>query len=88
MTEKGPLNIDQIMNDPSHRSIKKMQLFVGERHPLHINRHWIENLCYLFENRCHITLQRDQTSCYESIKFDGTIESGKTARSAKSMKMS
>ena len=49
------------MNDFSHRIIKEMQLLMGERYPLYINYHWIENLPYLFENRCVITLEGSQT---------------------------
>ena len=43
-------NIDQFMNDFLHRMIKEMQLLMGERYPLYINFHGIENLLYLFEN--------------------------------------
>ena len=45
-------NIDQGINDFSHRIMKEMQLLLGERYPLYINCHEIENLSYLFENRC------------------------------------
>ena len=37
-------NIDQIAQDSSHRTIKKMEFFIGERYPLHISCHEIENL--------------------------------------------
>ena len=45
MTEKWPKKIDQIMKNSSRRcrSIKKIQLFMGERYPLHI-------YCYRTEN--------------------------------------
>ena len=38
-----------------------MQLLMSERYPVHINCHGIENLPYLFENRCRITLERGGT---------------------------
>ena len=53
-----------------------MQLFVGERYPLHIYCHRITNLKYLFDNWCLITLERDETpigNCSvfgESLQFD------------------
>ena len=54
-------NIDQFINDFSHRIMKEMQLLMGERYPLGINCLWIENLSYLFENRCLITLDGGET---------------------------
>ena len=54
-------NIDQFINDLSHRIMKEMQLHMDERYHLHINCHAIENLSYLFENRCLITLERSET---------------------------
>ena len=50
-------NIDQFINDLSHRIMKEMQLLMGERYPLGINFLGIENLSYSFENRCLITLE-------------------------------
>ena len=41
--------------------MKEMQLLMGERYPLGINSLEIENLLYLFENRCLITLEGDGT---------------------------
>ena len=38
-----------------------MQILMGERYPPDINCHGIENLPYLFENRCLITLEGDET---------------------------
>ena len=43
-------NIDQFINDISHRIMKEMQLLMGERYPPGINFLGIENLSYLFEN--------------------------------------
>ena len=45
----------------SHRKMKEMQLFMGERYPPDINCRGIENLPYLFENRCLTTLERGET---------------------------
>ena len=53
-------NIDQFMNDLSHRIIKEMQLLMGERYSLGINFLGIENLSYVFENRCLITLEEGE----------------------------
>ena len=50
-------NIDQFINDLSHRIMKEMQLLVGERYLLGIKSLEIENLSYLFENQCLITLE-------------------------------
>ena len=50
-------NIDQFINDLSHRTMEEMQLLVGERYLLGINCLGIENLSYLFENQCLITLK-------------------------------
>ena len=69
-------NIDQFINDLSHRIMKEMQLLMGERYPLGINFLGIENLSYLFENRCLITLQGGETPMaycsiwIESLRFD------------------
>ena len=41
-------NIDHLINDLLHRIMKEMQLLMGERYPLYINCHGIENLSYLF----------------------------------------
>ena len=43
-------NIDQMIKDSSHTSIKKIQLFMGERYSMHIYSPGTENLQYLFEN--------------------------------------
>ena len=50
-------NIDQFINDLSHGIMKEMQLLMGERDPQGINLLGIENLSYLLENRCLITLE-------------------------------
>ena len=50
MTKKMAKNIDQMIKDSPHRSMKKIQLFMGERYPLHIYCHGTENLWYSFEN--------------------------------------
>ena len=50
-------NIDQCINDFSHRIMKEMKLLVGERYPVGINCLGIENYPYLFENRCLTTLE-------------------------------
>ena len=69
-------NIDQFVNNFSQRIMKEMQLLVGERYPLYINCLGIENLLYLFENRCLITLEGGETPmayCFvwiESLRFD------------------
>ena len=54
-------NIDQFINEFLHRITKEMQLLVGNRYPLYINGHGIENLSYSFENRCLITLEGGET---------------------------
>ena len=54
-------NIDQFINDFSDRIMNEMQLLMGERYALYINYHGIENLSYLFENRCLITLKGGET---------------------------
>ena len=53
-------NIDQSINDFSHRIMKEMQLLTGERYPLGINCLGTENLSYLFENRCLRLLREEQ----------------------------
>ena len=69
-------NIDQCMNDFLQRIMKEMQLLMGERYPLYFNCNWIENLLYLFENRCLITLEGGETpmaycsASIESLRFD------------------
>ena len=69
-------NIDLFINDFSHRIMQEMQLLKGERYPLYINCHGIENLSYLFENRCLIPLEGGETPmaycsvCIESLRFD------------------
>ena len=69
-------NIDQFINDLSHRIMKEMQLLMGEKYPLGINFLGIENLSYLFENRCLITLEGGETPMaycsirIESLRFD------------------
>ena len=59
MTEKWPKH--QCINDFSHRMMKEMQLLMCERYPLGINCLGIENLSYLFENQCLITLEGGET---------------------------
>ena len=54
-------NIDQFINDLSHRIMKEMQLLMGERYPLGVNFLGIENLSYLFENLCLVTLEGGKT---------------------------
>ena len=54
-------NIDQCINDFSHKIMKEMQLLMGERYPLGINCLGIENLSHLFENRCLIALEGGET---------------------------
>ena len=54
-------NIDQCINDLAHRIMKEMQLLMGERYPLGINFLGTENLSNVFENRCLITLEGDET---------------------------
>ena len=54
-------NIDQGINDSSHRIMKEMQLLMGERYPLDINCHGIENLPYLLDNRCLTALEGGET---------------------------
>ena len=54
-------NIDQCINDLSHRIMKEMQLLMGERYPLGIDFLGIENPSYVFENRCVITLEGGET---------------------------
>ena len=54
-------NIDQFINDFSHRITKEMQLLKGEGYPLGINFLGTENLSYLFENRCLITFEGGET---------------------------
>ena len=39
---------------------RQMQLLMGERYPLHIHCHGIENLLYLFENMCLVTLEKGE----------------------------
>ena len=69
-------NIDQSINDSSYRIMKEMQLVMGERYPLYINCHGIENLPSLFENRCLIILEGGETPMaycsigIESLLFD------------------
>ena len=54
-------NIDQCINDFSHKIMKEMQLLMGERYPLGINYLGIENLSHLFENRFLIALKGGET---------------------------
>ena len=69
-------NIDQCINDFSHKIIKEMQFLIGERYPLGINFLAIENLSHLFENRCLIALEGKETPMaycsiwIESLRFD------------------
>ena len=54
-------NINQCINDLSHRIMKEMQLLMGEGYPLGIDFLGIENPSYVFENRCVITLEGGET---------------------------
>ena len=54
-------NIDQCINDLSHRIMKEMQLLMGERYPIGIDFLGIENPSDVFENRCLITLEGGET---------------------------
>ena len=54
-------NIDQCIHEFLHSIMNEMQLLMGERYPLYINCHGIENLSYLFENQCLITLEGGET---------------------------
>ena len=51
----------QCINDFSQRIVKEMQLLMGERYPLGINHLGIENLSYMFENLCLMTLEGGET---------------------------
>ena len=51
-------NIDQMIKDSPHRSMKKRQSFMGEKCPLRIFCQGTENLSYSFENLCRMTLER------------------------------
>ena len=53
-------NIDQSMNDSSHKIMKEMQLLTGKRYHPDVNCHGIDDLLYLFENRCLTTLERGE----------------------------
>ena len=53
-------NIDKCINDFSHRIMKEKQVFMGDRYPLGINYLGTENLSYLFENQCLITLEEGE----------------------------
>ena len=61
MTEKWPKTSINAINDFSHRIMKEMQFLMGERYPLYMNCHGIENLSYLFENQFLITLEGGET---------------------------
>ena len=54
-------NIDQCINDFSHKIIKEMQFLMGERYPLGVNFLGIEDLSHFFENRCLIALEGGET---------------------------
>ena len=69
--------------------MKEMQLIMGERHPPDINCDGIENLSYLFENRCLITLEGGETpikftiKCplnFHKVKFTNISSADRTAR--------
>ena len=62
-------NIDQFINDLLHRIMKEMQLLMGERHSLGIKILGIENLSYVFENRCLITLEEGEPS-WPIVRFE------------------
>ena len=69
-------NIDQCINDFSHKITEEMQFLMGERYPLGINFLGIENLSHLFENRCLIVLEGGETPMaycsilIETLRFD------------------
>ena len=66
-------NIDQCMtNDFSHRIMKEIQFLIGERYRLGINCLGIENLSYLFENQCLITLEGGETPM-SIIRFEWSL---------------
>ena len=54
-------NIDQCISDLAHRIMKEIQLLIGERYPQGINFLGTENLSYVFEDRCLITLEGSET---------------------------
>ena len=60
MTESAK-NIDEIIKDSSHRATKKTQFLIGERYHLHIGYNVVENLQYLLESLCLMTLERGET---------------------------
>ena len=41
--------------------MNEMKFLMGERYSPHINGHGIEDLSYLFENRCFLTLEAGET---------------------------
>ena len=57
MTEKIAENINQCINDFSHRIMREMQFLMGERYPLGIDCLGIVSLSCLFENQCLITIE-------------------------------
>ena len=63
-------NIDQCINDLSHKIIKEMQFLMGERYPLGINFLGIENLSHLFENRGLIALLREVKLPWPIVPFE------------------
>ena len=74
-------NIDQSINDSSHRIMKEMQLLKGERYPPHINCYWIENLPYLFENQCLIIFEGGEAPiAYCSVRIE-SLRFGQSFRS-------
>ena len=66
---------NQSINDYLHRTMKGMQLLMGERYPLHINCRGIEIFPYLFEIRCLITLEGGDLSPYDLINIFGSFSS-------------
>ena len=70
------LNIDQSIIESSHRIMNEMQFLMGGRYPPDINCHGSENLPYVFEYRCLITLEEGETPIaycsvlIESSRFD------------------
>ena len=59
-------NIDQLINDSSHRIMKEMQLLMGERYPLYINCHGIENLLNLKVN----VLLREVKRAWPIVRYE------------------
>lgn len=75
---KCPRNGVKLKMNPSHEVIQNVQLFMGKRYWLHVHRHTIENMEYLFTHLFCTTLKRDEINLhillcketpYDSIKY-------------------